>query len=338
MTASRVTDDEPSRTLPPLGSLPQAKKSNPSRANSLVILVSSPGEFYTQPICSFLVSFVSIPSREGDVKDRVERTGLSGKTVVGHRRMHYCLGLRLPILLGPTRSIAIIWVVPAGARQIITSLGDIDPSTRKARPEMICVRECSQGIFTPLLRPLTLLALVVMGGCGIDQPAPSELEGTSQALQLPSQYLSIFVSDSRTLSNVTVTFDGYNGLPWMGAPRYSDWEAVGGNLTGTSYNQKYESDMSIFDRTDNSLQEWYYGTAQGSSPNYSRIFVSPALWSNEPLFYQVRITVRAYINGACHEDYEDLGVWNGSPVLYFNGNGASWDGSCYRGNMLRTTP
>ena len=91
--------------------------------------------------------------------------------------------------------------------------------------------------------------------------------------------------------------------------------------------------MSWTSQAPNYLQ--LLGVGQGiypDFPNYSSIKIAD--YSGGPTVI-MRVTLRAYIDGYCHEDYEDID-WSTPPLLYFNGNGATWDGSCYRGNLLRT--
>jgi hypothetical protein len=45
------------------------------------------------------------------------------------------------------------------------------------------------------------------------------------------------------------------------------------------------------------------------------------------------VSVLATINGDCHFDYEDIDL-SQSVQLAFNGEGASWDGSCWVGDLL----
>lgn len=189
-----------------------------------------------------------------------------------------------------------------------------------------------------LSRVLMLCLLMPTLGCGPEQTAIEEQQMSTRERVVygPSGYLTIFVSDNRTLSNVVVTFDGYNS-----GTHVSDWEAVSGDLTGTDKNAKYRSDMSILNRTSDQLDEWSYGANNDpDNPNRSKIQISGfnATWTVRPEFSNVRVTVNASIAGACHEDYEDIPQWSGDVALYFNGNGASWDGSCYRGDLLRSTP
>lgn len=150
-----------------------------------------------------------------------------------------------------------------------------------------------------------------------------------------AQDIVVFLSDSRTASIVTATIEATDAATGLS---YSDWEAVTGSLPGTSSGTKYRSEMSLFSSApNNDLQEWFYGTGLYSpSYNYSSVTISPSYWSTT--FTNVRVTVRVYINGYCHEDYEDISSWSGNAYLYFNGNGATLQGDCYRGNMLRTTP
>jgi len=168
-------------------------------------------------------------------------------------------------------------------------------------------------------------------GCGVDQAPTDEVGSASQPYSSPkSGYIYIFVTDNRTLSNVTVTFEGTNEAT---GSEYSDWEAVSGDLPGTDSANKMESDLRIYDRTSgDALDEIAYGpwSAVGGT---SQILLYPAYFS--PHFVNGRVTVNATINGYCHEDYEDFTVWDNNMLLQFNGWGASWDGSCYRGDMLK---
>jgi hypothetical protein len=50
-------------------------------------------------------------------------------------------------------------------------------------------------------------------------------------------------------------------------------------------------------------------------------------------FTTMRVSVLATINGDCHFDYEDIDL-SQSVQLAFNGEGASWDGSCWVGDLL----
>lgn len=170
---------------------------------------------------------------------------------------------------------------------------------------------------------VTLFALTLFGGLRASNAWATDAN------------IFVFLSDSRTASDVTVTIDATDSAT---STHYSDWEAAGGSLPGTASGTKYSSLMTLFSVSQNALQGWYFGTIGCvSNYNYSCIGVNP-FWSTT--FSNVRVTVRAYINGYCHEDYQDISTWSSTQniYLYFNGNGASWDGSCYRGDMLRTTP
>ena len=206
---------------------------------------------------------------------------------------------------------------------------------------MNCTKRQAGPLLKPSLFALSACLLATTSACGVAPATGAEEEVTSRAAteDESSKHIAIFVSDNRTLSNVTVTFDGFHGDPTEGGPEYSDWEAVGGSLPGTQSTMKYQSGMALFDTPSNALQEWIYAPGYfDSNYHYSTISILPAFWS-APNFWFVRMTVRAYIDGYCHEDYQDIRPrWSGDAYLYFNGNGASWDGSCYRGDLLRTTP
>ena len=50
-------------------------------------------------------------------------------------------------------------------------------------------------------------------------------------------------------------------------------------------------------------------------------------------FTTMRVSVLATINGACHSDYEDIDL-SQQVQLAFNGEGASWNGTCWVGDLL----
>jgi hypothetical protein len=177
------------------------------------------------------------------------------------------------------------------------------------------------------------------GGCDASQGTEATQQGDSREIEpkikyvTPAESICIIVSDNRTLSNVTVTLYAQDNATGI---EYSDWEAVGGNLRGmtTSNGNHEDSVMYLFNRSSDALKETQYSNWMST---YSEIVIRPEPnWSS---WLRTRVTVNARINGYCHEDYHDFYPnWAGSQTLYFNGAGAHWDGSCFRGDMLRTSP
>ena len=173
--------------------------------------------------------------------------------------------------------------------------------------------------------------IVTSSGCGAaDQGSSAESDVASATQNLSGHNVAIYFSDNRTASNVTVTLAGKDSVT---GNTYSDWEATGGDMPGTTYNLKKLSWMAWNTANADMLDEAYY-TNGLAADHYSIIRIDDM--NSKAQFRSMRVTVHATIAGACHEDYQDIDLSN-NVVLYFNGNGASWDGSCYRGDMLRTT-
>ena len=163
----------------------------------------------------------------------------------------------------------------------------------------------------------------------------------------PAKSMKISVTDSRTLSNVTVTLQGET-IEKVGDDMqtvyYDDWEDAGGNLPGTSASWKEETGMTFNRTTDNELRRWYHGGSGGLS--YSNVTITVPGWQAGvwPYFMWTHVTVRATIDGACHEDWENVGQWYagswwdgwmGDMYLDFDGHGGSWSDGCWRGDFLR---
>lgn len=142
----------------------------------------------------------------------------------------------------------------------------------------------------------------------------------------PANMLYIYFSDPRPSSNVTVTLKDNWANYSASATEYN------GPIPGSSSPQGSRMTSLMYWNTNRTLTEVLY-MHFGGVP-YSDVEVQNQI----PLLdTSMTVTVRATINGYCHEDYETL-MWEGDQVLYFNGNGASFDGSCWRGDMLRRTP
>jgi hypothetical protein len=172
-----------------------------------------------------------------------------------------------------------------------------------------------------------LLATV---GCSPEadtEPTHEELTAVEKPLTVhPAEMLYIYFSDPRPSSNVTVTVRDNWGRYSASATEYN------GPIPGSSTPQSGRMTSVMYWNTNHTLTEMLY-MHFGGVP-YSDV----EIYNQIPLLdTSITVTVRATINGYCHEDYETT-MWEGDTVLYFNGNGASYDGSCFRGNMLRTTP
>jgi hypothetical protein len=192
---------------------------------------------------------------------------------------------------------------------------------------------CMHPMRNALLASVTQGLLLATLGCS---SAPgSETGSNEEAAAEVNQNLSgsavfIYFSDGRTASNVITTVAGTDQAT---GSYYSDWEAVGGSLPPPSTRPRKLSQMIWTNGPSNRLDESYFINNPLSDP-YSMITIDD--WSTGQ-FTNMRVTVRATINGYCHEDWEDIN-WTTRPTLYFNGNGATWNGSCYTGNLLRTSP
>ena len=183
-----------------------------------------------------------------------------------------------------------------------------------------------------------VLIACLLTATGVCDAAPATValgEPMSPMMSKPpaAHSLIIYFSDTRTSSNVTVTLSGYDS----GSTYYSDWETASGPIPGTSTSTKECSYMNWRADSSNLLREDYYGSSVQGDP-YSSVGIHVWQFAPSTPYYNVTATVRAYINGYCHEDWQAVSTWSGDMTLYFNGNGATWDGSCYRGDMLRTTP
>lgn len=178
--------------------------------------------------------------------------------------------------------------------------------------------------------------LLLSVGCG-EVP---DAEGTDDAVsRIASAYtepdkLRIVLSDNRAATNGVLTLRDQYGN--------TDSEAVRATLyppadaySGDPANESYMS-WSNQNPPNNRLAMIGFGPGGYLIGNnyYSNIKVGDF---NGPPSGTMRVTLRVYITGNCHEDYEDID-WTNTARLYFNGNGGTWDGSCYRGNFLRTRP
>jgi hypothetical protein len=135
------------------------------------------------------------------------------------------------------------------------------------------------------------------------------------------------------LTNVTVTFQGYDTVT---GHTISDFENTG-NLPGTASYNPMMSTMAIYNITSgDALHQTSYGYCGSCRPGYSTVYMSPSGFpASAPQFASGQVKIHANINGACHEDFHNFATWEGALYLQFNGNGGTWDGSCWRGDFLK---
>ena len=173
-------------------------------------------------------------------------------------------------------------------------------------------------------------ALLFAFGCS---GVPTQSDGDSDPVSSVNSEIQsawptfIVLSDSRAASSGVVTLlDLTSGA--------TDSEAVRTTLypPGGVHNQAY---MRWGTNASNRLSMLGFGGTQYPEyPTYSGIKIDD--FGNQP-GNMMRVTLKVFINDACYEDYEDIN-WQVPPLLYFNGNYGIPDGSCYHGNMLRTSP
>ena len=197
-------------------------------------------------------------------------------------------------------------------------------------------------------RSWALLGVFVLGwtatACGVeadDSGDPTtDPEAVTKSEKVPAGTLRILFTDNRTASGTTVEINGYED--W-----HSAWlpvggkTTVGGDLQGTDIHNKSSAFLKWrWDHDGSSLDDWLFYSMYYPLP-YSDIYI----YGNGTNYYSgLYVTVRTYIDGLCHEDSEIVPFWGGGEIwtsdvyLYFNGWGATWDGECFRGDMLRMTP
>jgi hypothetical protein len=179
------------------------------------------------------------------------------------------------------------------------------------------------------------LAVATCVGCAMSAAPDSELsqESTIRPAKSYNQYcdnnvvsVDLQLDDGRPISSTRVTLEGYRYSRACGGFAYvSDYEdttAINNCDVFLHWNADASGDLSggsictqfTPPQTSESIQIRDTTTLYGSSG--------------------MRLTLRAYINGFCHEDWEDIDVLGGQVHLHFDGHNATWDGSCYRGNLL----
>jgi hypothetical protein len=182
-----------------------------------------------------------------------------------------------------------------------------------------------------LLSVLSQCVLLACIGCSGSGESESNDETAAEVNQsLTGSRVIIYYADRRRASNVVVTVEGDDQAT---GSHYSDWEDVGGYLPGPAVRPRKWSAMVWSNGPGNRLDESYFVNNPLSDP-YSLVSIDD--WSSGR-FTNMRVTVRANINGSCHEDWEDVD-WTTRPILYFDGNGGNWDNGCYRGDLLRPNP
>jgi len=163
------------------------------------------------------------------------------------------------------------------------------------------------------------LAGISTFGCAAETTAneTDPVASTAEAL-VPAHQALIHYNDSRAATWLQVgitTVDQSNGAFDGGNAN------TGGQLTSGT------SGQDTMTWTQNGLTQVSYAT------NSSSILITDSSTSPHR-FTTMRISVLAIINGACHQDYEDVDISQGVE-LDFSGWGASWNGSCWVGDLLK---
>jgi hypothetical protein len=163
------------------------------------------------------------------------------------------------------------------------------------------------------------LAATCVMGCAAET-TPNETDPVSSAAEalVPAHQAVIHYTDSRAATWLQVgitTVDQSNGAFDGGNAN------TGGQMTSGT------SGQDTMTWNQNGLAQNTYQT------NASDIVITDN--STAPhRFTTMRISVLATINGACHQDYEDVDISQGVE-LDFNGWGATWNGSCWMGDLLK---
>lgn len=162
------------------------------------------------------------------------------------------------------------------------------------------------------------IAAVCMLGCGADITPNAETDGVGSTTEaLNGKVLIIRYVDDRpsTFFQVGIT-----------AVDQSNGGFYGGNATVPGPLTPGSTGADTMKWTENGLSQITY--VQDTA------FIGIFDQSTAPhRFTTMRVSVLATINGACHSDYENIDLSQGVN-LYFNGEGASWNGSCWVGDLL----
>jgi hypothetical protein len=192
---------------------------------------------------------------------------------------------------------------------------------------------CRPGRWRPSLSLLSVGILMACAGCSADGASGSSAEdvGSATLAIIPPSWNSatIHYADNRTASNVHVSIAAVDQK--LGG-FYAGTATTGGDLTGSG--TKKASFMLWEGDAPSALTEVSYVDDPYGDPTS---IIEIENFSSPPhLFTTMRITVQAQINGACHWDYEDVDISKGVD-LTFNGNGASFNGTCWVGDLLKHT-
>ena len=185
-------------------------------------------------------------------------------------------------------------------------------------------------------------------GCGAEADDPGDQPAVNPKVVKnaePAGTLRILFNDTRTATRTIVRLDGWEDGPHGMEPVCSFPSNVIGDLPGTnnylksSAFLKWRWEPEINDRQH--LDNWLFYENYYPLP-YSDIYI----YGNGVNYYQnIRVTVNTDFDGQCYEDYEDVPAWGGGDFwsgdvyLFFSGwRATSWDGECFRGDMLQLAP
>jgi len=139
---------------------------------------------------------------------------------------------------------------------------------------------------------------------------------------MPPGHLEIGIADSRPIVNLRLTVDfRVNGQP------HHDWEDI------AALDRTYELALNGMGGTWNG-SEWVgnFLSTTGTVAGQGAILVNDV---DSRAITDVRWTVRFTIAGQPYGDFEDVGDFVGDEALTLTGEGATWNGSEWVGNLLR---
>jgi len=166
-------------------------------------------------------------------------------------------------------------------------------------------------------------------GASGDQGSQVERVSQDMLVQLPG-WAIIVNKDSRPISSYIIWLDATDrtGQYYSDSEQFSGIKGYGASGMGFVQTVAWDTRSS-----PNSLHDsggyWLW-------LDHSEIHIfdqSKLSDGSDSGFNQVKVTMRAYIDGACHEDWEMLNLRD-KPTVYFDGRNASWNGSCRVGDLL----
>jgi hypothetical protein len=186
------------------------------------------------------------------------------------------------------------------------------------------------SITKPLSASFFSVVLTALGmlGCSAEAMPNAETDDVSSVSEAVAQPHTIVIhyTDDRpaTFLQVGITTKDQSNGAFLGGNTTVPGPMVGGNNG---------QEWMIWD--EHGLVQWVAGTTGLPAYDQNASWITILDAPNAPhRFTTMRVSVLAMINGSCHQDYEDVDISQGVD-LDFTGYGASFNGTCWRGDLLK---